>query len=97
MSQKEKNKVKEERVERSIHTIVCYVTSRGALLFVLVLHACSAMDQTDMQSLIGFGKDFYVCVCASPLNSTISPSFILCSAKMASLALLFFRLSTAKE
>jgi len=49
--------VEEERVERSIYVILGYVISRGAVLFVLVLHACSTMDQTDIQSLIGFGKE----------------------------------------
>lgn len=60
--EKRKIEVREERAERDIHIILCYVISRGAVLFVLVLHPCSAMDQTDRQSLIGFGKGIS-CMC----------------------------------
>lgn len=51
-----------ESAERGIRIILGYVISRGVLLFVLVLHPCSTMDQTDRQSLIGFGKELCVCV-----------------------------------
>lgn len=37
--------------------------------FVCVsLHSCSAMDQTDTQSLIGFREEFFICVCLCALT-----------------------------
>ncbi len=58
----ERNRGKRESGGRDLHyTGLCNL--HRVLLFVLILHPCSAMDQTDRQSLIGFWKEFNVCVC----------------------------------
>lgn len=58
---REEKREKNRGERRSIHIILAYVISSWALLFVLVLHACGTMDQTDIQSLIG--KEFCECFC----------------------------------